>query len=565
MRLWRYGLEKEKQEHKILQEITKYSKRILGYLVVTLVLGWVLDLTFWWIHPTLSHINFITSNFNLIQSGDLQAVLIMYVGAVSALLGLIFALYAVGFQLSTERYSADVTGFMNEERVSNYFFSLLIFTDLFSVVTLIRLRFANPEPTASFLFATLLVAFCFLGVIIFKKHYIESMKPMRVFQRIWHLFLEMFPAITASDGYKTKSWSIQIGARSQSKLYLTIFGTLYRDLVRNNKLDDASYGPMILGYVIRDYLSNKRYINTDRGWWADQKLDQPRGGSSAESSMKSAYEIQGRGPFFTSKQDNEWFETRALELLKEMRDSAMKLGDHKMLQRVSDGYKQVLIGDRERTEGDPIDIPGAWQNQEFEVVIAALTDFLGLVDQVDFTDEGYSVSILNDYFAVAVTMADKWDIEPAIKVVEGFYAADQLSRSTEFLTERKTPSATRKSLLDYWQRLEVEQEIEGKVITPKEQLVAEFRQSLVTNLEAQTRTVFTTFFGHSTNLIGKLVKVPSHEYIGQFIKMQMVWISRLLYEGQTELAEHFASVLNKNVGFLLVLPNTILDKLELLD
>lgn len=564
-RLWKYGLEKEKQEQRILLEILKYSKRVLGYLIVAVLLGWILDALYWWVHPTLSHVNFIAHNFSTIPSTDIQVGLTIYVGAVSALLGLIFALYAVGFQLSTERYSADVTGFMNEERVSNYFFSLLIFTDLFAVTTFVRLHFAKPEPVASFLFATLLVAFCFLGVIIFKKHYIESMKPMRVFQRIWQSFNEMFPAVTASSGYKTKSWSIPMGARKQSKRYLTIFGSLYRDLIRNEKFDDASYGPMILGSILRDYLGSKRYIDTDRGWWADQKLDQPKADNSSVSSIKSAYEIQGRGPYFTTKQDNEWFETRTLELLKEMRDTALSQNNDKMLFRVSDGYKELLIGDRQRTDGDPIDIPGAWQNQEFGVVTAALKDFLELVDQVNFTSEGPSVNILNDYFAVAITMADKWDVEPAIKILESFYKGNQLDRTKSFLADRKISAEARKLLLDYWQRLEVEQKLEGRIVTPKEQLVSEFRKSLEATLKGQTQTAFTTFFNHSTAIIDKLVAVPNHEYIGQFIKMQMVWMSRLLYEGQSELAEHFASILGKNVGYILILPKELMDTLEILD
>ncbi len=565
VRIWRYGLEKEKQEHQILKEVIKYSKRVLGYLAVAIAIGWTTDAIYWWVHPTLSHARFIANNFSTIPPDALQTGLTIYIGAISALLGLIFALYAVGFQLSTERYSADVTSFMNEERVSSYFFSLLIFTDLFAVTTFIRLHFTKPEPVASFLFATILVALCFLGVIIFKKHYIESMKPMRIFQRIWQLFLEMFPGITAESGYKTKSWSIAMGARKQSKHYLNIFGSLYRDLIRNNKLDDASYGPLILGRILRDYLGNKRFIDNERGWWADQKLDQPKADNTSLSSIKSAYEIQGRGPFFTTKQDNEWFETRALELLKEMRDTAISHHDDKMLSRVSDGYKEVLVGDRERTAGDPVDIPGAWQSQEFSIFNNALKDFLELVNQLDFTNESSTVSILNDYFAIAVTAADKWDIKPAVKILESFYNGDQLDQSHSYLGDSKIAAEARKLLYSHWQQLEVEQRLEGKLITPKEQLVAAFRKTLEKTLKDQTQAVFTIFFHHSTAMIDRLLQVPNQEYVGQFIKIQMVWMSRLLYEGQKEIAEHFASFLGINVRQLLLLPKALLDELEILD
>jgi len=566
-RLLRYSLEKEKREHKILTEIFKYSKRVLWYLAGTTLLGWLLDTLYWWAHPSLSQVAFISNNFNTITIADLQTGLAIYVGAVSALLGLIFALYAVGFQLSTERYSANVTDFMNEERVSNYFFSLLIFTDLFAIVTLVRLHFISQEPVASFLFTTILVAFCFLGLIIFKKHYIESMKPMRVYKRIWQMFLEMFPAITTNKGYKTKSWSIPMGARGQSKNYLTIFISLYRDLIRNEKFNDASYGPTILGCIIRDYLGNKRYINTDRGWWADQKLDQVKGDNSAEYSMKSAYEIQGRGSYFATKQDNQWFETQALELLREMRDTALgNSSDQKMLYRVSGGYREVLIGDRERiADGDPTDIYGAWQNQEFEAVDSALKDFLYFIDKVNFTDGDSPTNIINDYFAIAVTFADKWDIEPALKILETFYKGNQLNRSSSFLADRKIAAESRRVLLNYWKQLEVEQDLEGMLITPKDRLINDFRRDLEKTLDDNTKTVFATFFNHSTNMIEKLVKDSNYEYVGHFIKMQMVWMSRLLYEGRNDIAEHFADILNKNVRYLAMLPKTVQEELEMFD
>jgi hypothetical protein len=59
IRIWKYSLEKEKQEHQILKEVVKYSKRVLAYLVVALAFGWLLDAAYWWLHPTLTHVRFI--------------------------------------------------------------------------------------------------------------------------------------------------------------------------------------------------------------------------------------------------------------------------------------------------------------------------------------------------------------------------------------------------------------------------------------------------------------------------------------------------------------------------
>lgn len=64
-----------------------------------------------------------------------------------------------------------------------------------------------------------------------------------------------------------------------------------------------------MGKILREYLDNKRFINNDRGWWAEQRFEAPSGGDmSVESDMQNAYEIQGRGVYLTSSQDSDWFE-----------------------------------------------------------------------------------------------------------------------------------------------------------------------------------------------------------------------------------------------------------------
>src|SRR5438045_4848861 len=46
---------------------------------------------------------------------------------------------------------------LNQESVSNYFFGLLIFTDLFSLYTLLKLHFFSILPVISFLISAILV------------------------------------------------------------------------------------------------------------------------------------------------------------------------------------------------------------------------------------------------------------------------------------------------------------------------------------------------------------------------------------------------------------------------
>src|SRR3989338_2661629 len=140
-RVWTYNLEREKHKHNILLELLKHSRSVIVYLIVAISFSSLLDWLFWLVLPDIRNNGFLVGYFTIPSSDFISIVLEIFVGAISAILGLIFALYTVGFQLSTDRYSEKVTDFINQESVSNYFFGLLIFTDLFSISILLKLHF----------------------------------------------------------------------------------------------------------------------------------------------------------------------------------------------------------------------------------------------------------------------------------------------------------------------------------------------------------------------------------------------------------------------------------------
>src|SRR5262249_9740705 len=78
--------------------------------------------------------------FSFPDRGFLEVVLGISIGAISALLGLLFALYGVGFQITTEKYSSRVADYVNQEGVGNFFFQLLVFTDLYAIIVLLRVH-----------------------------------------------------------------------------------------------------------------------------------------------------------------------------------------------------------------------------------------------------------------------------------------------------------------------------------------------------------------------------------------------------------------------------------------
>ena len=74
-----------------------------------------------------------------------------------------------------------------------------------------------------------------------------------------------------------------------------------------------------------------------------------------------------------------------------------------------------------------------------------------------------------------------------------------------------------------------------------------------------------TVFDDSTEIINKLQKCKKYDLLTNFIKMQMEWISHLLYIDQKARADLYAEYVKDNSKYLLLIPNEILEEEELLD
>ena len=180
-----------------------------------------------WFQSLISHFNF----FILPERDFLELVLEISIGAISAILGLLFALYAVGFQITTEKYSSKVSDYVNQETVGNYFFKLLVFTDLFAIAVLLRVKLLVIPPSLSFIVAMVLVAICLLGIIVFKNHYILTLKPKNLFERLWSETKENIWLASDQTQYSYNSWSIVQRSRMRTQELLSILKAL-KDLAK---------------------------------------------------------------------------------------------------------------------------------------------------------------------------------------------------------------------------------------------------------------------------------------------------------------------------------------------
>lgn len=570
-RIRRASRSEEYKNNKIISEIIKYSKRTLFYLFVAIVISTAVDLLGSYLLGALQgnqylHI-FLSPSSNALTTG-----LEIYIGAISAVLGLVFALYAVGFQLSTDKYSERVASFINQERVSSFFFRFLVFTDLFAIAVYLKLITFDHLPVFSFYLATMFVGISLLGVIIFKNHLVEFIKPVSLMGRLSELVTDEIFNVSKPNDYRYKSWNLATQSREKAAKNFQTLTTMYRDLTREdsrngNRWDDAVYAVAFSGQLLRGYARRKRYIELDKQWWASETFEKVKADNLATYELKFQHEIKGTGPLFIPKPDPDWFENRVFEFLGQAEEDIPRDKTHKLFVRLSDAYKEIMVGDKEKQkDAPPRTIPGAWHSQEFSIFDKALKSFQGIRHNIDLNNEDTLGYYLNDYFATVTEVIEPWDYEMGLRIARSFYLKDgSFNTDTSFLVNYDLPTVYRSVLHDYWQRLEVEQKASGRIVTPQSALIAELTEVFNEKLQEKKEEVLKVAFTDTSNFVKELTTAKNMHSALQVIKIQMEWISHLMYSEQGDIADDLIKYMQKTSAYVYVASKDDLLEEEMLE
>ncbi|HOX10597.1 MAG TPA: DUF2254 family protein [Candidatus Moranbacteria bacterium] len=558
------------KEYKIVNEIVRLSGEIISLIIIFIVVSFAIDLliskTSAWLIGLDQLQGFSNSlSFIRVPGRDfIELFLEISIGAISAVLGLLFALYAVGFQLSTDKYSSEVSDYVNEETVGSFYFKLLVFTDLLAISVLLRTEFFDyPEPIFSFAIACLMVVISLLGIIIFKSHYIVTIKPKHLFERLWSDIRDNIKTASDKSSYKYKSWSLVQHARNNTRKLLRLLENLFDDLLKIKNNSDAIYAPTVLAFVITEYAGNKKYIDRENGWWFYQKHDLAKSGSSSESIIKLNYELQGTGPLFLPKPDLSWFEDNAFTLFQKIQSHAIN-SNPDLLSHVIKSYQTILSGDYSKTNSGQKKIYGIYENQEIETYDKFFRSFLDLYKNI--TKQEDLNDYLNAYFTTGLVLIDGFKYKKYKEIIRSLVGNDgKLSNGQGFVENIDLPSIFYEQFIDYWKRLELEQGCEGKIMTPVKNLEEEMLGSVKSREKELFKKFFSEMLHHQEDVIIDLIKKKDYENCAHFIKIRFEWISRMFYLNKFTLANEFSQDISKCAAYILTIPKEILIKLELLE
>ncbi|MBU0478401.1 hypothetical protein KKC91_07530 [bacterium] len=521
----------------ILQGIWKYSRSLVVILITLFITCLLLDKIIYLVFNIDNRIiQWFLKYFSLPDIRSIKTFLGVLAGGISAILGIIFALYSQGFRLSTDRYSETVTKFIEKEPVVELFFQLLIFTDLFIIATLLRIQFTNKIPYVTLAVIICLIFSSLMGILIFKNHYLGSIKPESLFSR---LIRETKACIYNASNMKSsfyKSWNLVKKQQKEANELLGVVEALYEDLVRYNNWQDAQFAPISAGFILQYYSQRKRYIDHNSQWFP-QKYEKIGSNNLMMYDLKLSYELQGKGPLHITKPNYNWVEDKIIGFLGQISTSLTKNYQKKCAIMLITAYKNILIGDvsKDHLGRFTKHHPGAFQEQEFEIFDKCLNDFISLFNYIDPLDTPVMIEYLNAFFSITSTINEGFEWSKLNKALERLYRISK----TDLVSE-EMPTLFRETLIDYFERLEVELTVEGQIITPKQWLEHEIQ----TTLKKQEETIIEEYIKKSSNNVEKIMKIcfekGEKEMLLHFWGIQWTWIQQLKKIGYHSLSEQIS-------------------------
>ena len=552
------------KEDKIAWEILGNSRSILKRLLALCFLSSVIDYCCLLLLIYLQRYGFIQ---NIPGAGStVRTFLGIVIGALSAILGVIVALYVVGIQLQ-QKYSPKVADYINQEPVINYFFELLVLADTFSIFLFLRTGLYVSPPLFSIPFIEIpLLILSLVGILVMKSHYTRALKPRNLVDRISKELKKNVELISNRNSSLFESWSVVTRCREQAQSLLVILDDLRKDLSADARPGDIAYMPFPIAFVMNFYTSRSHFIDRERGWWFPAKLNEVQYGDSTTTTMKLNYELRGLGPLRTTTSNLTWFSDEIRKLLRKITTDA---ANRDAILNTIYAYETILYGQHNKDKYGHYkkDRFGAFERQEMQIFEDFFTDFCNLFEKVDMSNHDEYAAYLNTFFYVGTALINGFDyktdeFEKLRKTLIG--PNQKIAIKKKMILDMDIPTIFKNTLIDYFDKLEVEQICEGRVVTPKEWAENEILEIIKDAEREYYKKYFGMLVTHHNKMLAYLQGDAEKYY--EVFKIKFAWISRCLFVEKSEYAEEYSDkLLNFNTSSLPSITKETIEQKELIE
>jgi hypothetical protein len=394
------------------------------------------------------------------------------ISGVAALIGILLAISLVVLQLAAEKYSHRMVRFLIQEKVGGYVIDFLVIALLFSTWTLFLLNRGTAVPFVSIIVALTLGTLSIVFVFVYRDYSLTFFRPKQGFEAV---ALEAKKSILTVFK-KGDKLGISVTKHLQEKTLenIQVIFDFINILAKNND-SEVRYGSMNLAGVLSLYITEKRFIDTESGWFPTIEI--PSSQNHAISyELLEPFEELALGERYIPKPDTEWLEKLILMTIRHAHNEAIKNNDLPSISSIIEAYK-VLVDN-------------CFTYQEFAVLdrtVANLRDFAEVASTSGRLKEA------GEFYNVMLLISEK-----AISGIGSSKLHEILTniswRSEKEIASLKLPKIYNDELLAFQKKIETEILIEKTIVTPKERIEEEITQRILSIEQELSRKYYDTPF-----------------------------------------------------------------------
>ena len=274
-----------------------------------------------------------------------------------------------------------------------------------------------------------------------------------------------------------KSWSLVMSLQRQVDNRLEINESLYDDLLREERISDATFGIVYLSYLLAEYSSIKHFIDLKWGWWFPVYQEVVTAESAEMFPLKANYEAMGIGRLGVTKRDHDWLEDKILAFFERIQTKTDFEKNPLIGNALISAYGVILTGRFAKTEkGLEKKLRGCFESQDFDLFDKALKQFVDFGDKIAGVKacEGNFLNTLGEVKTVCIDgfslrsfpgRLNNWKPQ-VLNLIRRISKGKELLVTKRDIASWHLPSYFNSIVTDGFEKLEVEQTVEGCVVTP---------------------------------------------------------------------------------------------------
>jgi hypothetical protein len=537
LKLMSFDAEEELRRHKIFWDLIARRWKSLFAVFLLIVICFFADLAFnTWLAPVIIEqpwFSTLSAFFVFPRMDIIVSLLSSVIAGIAAIIGILLAISLVVIQLSAQKYPYRMVRFIIEEKVGAYVLDVLIVSLLFSLWTLFLLQRGANIPFISIIISLILASLSILFAFVYGQYSLYFFRPEQGFRAV---------AVEANRSLNLffKKGS-KLGRTATAKLRYRVSESInvmtdFIDVLlsrEKTKDEDSWFGSISLAAVLTNYISQKRFIETDSGWYKYATLR----ASDNLYELNSVYE-EAALQRTVQKADTEWLERAVLQSLdivqkKLFKNKEDEKVDLSCLASLATAYSEI--------------IKSCFEYQEFGILDLTMKNIKGLSETL--SDDSPNT---NDFYNLLVYLAEYsiqgLDLNGLKKVVPTLSWESQ----SEIISLR-LPKIYNDILIEYQQKIETEVIIEGKVVTPKEVIDEEIAKTIESKQDIACK-YFSEVFLLLDPLFGKASGNKNVSEIEKILTVELICLRRSIVNNKARLSEAHIDTVMKHclTGYVLL-------------